>query len=294
MIVVTGATGHLGRLVVDGLLRKVPASRIAVAVRSPEKAADLASLGVQVRQADYSKPETLGKALDGADELLLVSANVPGKRAEQHLAVVKAARKARVGLLVYTSILRAGTSTLGLAKEHLATEDAIRSSGLRYVFLRNGWYLENYTEHLGPALERGVLLGCAGTGRVAAAARADYAAAAVAVLTGAGHGREIYELAGDEPFTMAQLAAEVSRHAGKTVVYQDLPREKYEAILLGAGLPRPAAELYADSDAGAARGELDDSTGDLHRLIGRATTPLRVAVAAAFPTRPSVPHHSAA
>jgi NAD(P)H dehydrogenase (quinone) len=232
--------------------------------------------------------------LDGADELLLISANEVGKRAEQHLAVVKAAKKARVARLFYTSILRAGTSTLALAREHLATEDAIRSSGLRYVFLRNGWYIENYTERLAPALERGVLVGSAGTGRVAGATRADYAAAAVAVLTGAGLGKEIYELAGDEPFTMPQLAAEVSRQAGRTVVYQDLPQERYEAILLGAGLPRPLAALYADADAGVARGELDDSTGDLHRLIGRATTPLRVAVAAAFPKSPSLPRHSAA
>ncbi len=206
MIVVTGATGHLGRLVVHGLLKKVPAREIVAAVRSPEKAADLAASGVQVREADYSKPETLAAALAGADRLLLISSSEVGKRAQQHAAVIDAAKRAGVGLIAYTSCLRADTSKLGLAAEHKATEERIRVSGLPYVFLRNGWYLENYTEHLGPALEHGAIPGSAGKGRVAAAARADYAAAAVAVLTATGNEKKIYELAGDFPFTMAELA----------------------------------------------------------------------------------------
>ena len=282
MIVVTGATGHLGRLVVHGLLKKVPAREIVAAVRSPEKAADLAASGVQVREADYSKPETLAAALAGADRLLLISSSEVGKRAQQHAAVIDAAKRAGVGLIAYTSCLRADTSKLGLAAEHKATEERIRVSGLPYVFLRNGWYLENYTEHLGPALEHGAIPGSAGKGRVAAAARADYAAAAVAVLTATGSEKKIYELAGDFPFTMAELASEVSKRAGRTVVYNDLPKEQYKAVLTGAGLPEPVAELYADSDVGIAHGELDDSTGDLRRLIGRPTTPLADAVAAAL------------
>jgi NAD(P)H dehydrogenase (quinone) len=283
MIVVTGATGHLGRLVVEQLLQKVPATEIAVAVRSPEKAKELAARGVQVRAADYSKPETLGPALAGAEKLLLISASEVGKRAPQHAAVIAAAKQAGVKLLVYTSLLRAGKSKLGLASEHKATEEAIRASGIPYVFLRNGWYLENYTENLGPALQHGAILGSAKDGRVAAAARADYAAAAVAVLTGNGHEGKAYELAGDARFTMTELAAEVSKHAGKPVVYQDMPKEQYKGVLTSFGLPEPVAELYADSDVGISTGELDDETGQLRRLIGRPTTALASAVKAAFP-----------
>jgi NAD(P)H dehydrogenase (quinone) len=282
MIVVTGATGKLGRLVVEGLLqRNVPAQQIVVAVRNPEKAADLTARGVKARRADYGRPETLPAALEGADKVLLVSSSEVGQRLAQHRAVVDAARKAGVRLLAYTSVLRAPTSRLALAAEHKGTEEAIRASGLPFVFLRNGWYIENYTENLGPALAHGALVGSAGQGRVAAAARADYAAAAVAVLTGAGHEGKAYELAGDAPFTMSELAAEVSRAAGRTIVYKDLPPEQYRAVLTGAGIPGPYADLLVDSDLGVARGELDDSTGDLRRLIGRPTTPLATAVAAA-------------
>jgi NAD(P)H dehydrogenase (quinone) len=282
MIAVTGATGHLGRLVVERLLKRVPAKEIVAVVRSPEKAADLAAKGVQVRQCDYARPETLPAALAGATKLLLVSSSEVGKRATQHAAVLAAAKGAGVKLVVYTSILHADRSKMGLAAEHLATEQAIRASGLPYVFLRNGWYIENYTEHREPALQHGAILGSTAGGRVAAATRADYADAAVAVLTGAGHENRIYELAGDAPYTMAELAAEYAKHAGKPIVYKDLPKSDYKAILLGAGLPEPYAELYADSDVGIARGDLDDRSGDLHRLIGRPTTPLADAVRAAF------------
>jgi NAD(P)H dehydrogenase (quinone) len=281
MIVVTGATGKLGRLVVEGLLQKVPAQHVAVAVRSPEKAADLAARGVQVRRADYGKPETLQAAFAGAEKVLLVSSSEVGQRLAQHQSVVSAVKSAGARLLAYTSVLRADTSRLALAAEHKATEEVVRASGLPFTFLRNGWYLENYTEHLGPALALGAIVGSAGAGRVAAATRADYAAAAVAVLTGAGHESKIYELAGDRPFTMTELAAEVSRHAGKDVVYEDLPPEQYKAVLTGAGVPAPFADLLVDSDLGIARGELDNSSGDLRRLIGRPTTPLAQAVAAA-------------
>jgi NAD(P)H dehydrogenase (quinone) len=282
MIVVTGASGHLGRLVVEGLLQKVQPGEIIATARSPERIADLAARGVKVRHADYARPETLAAAFDGAQVLLLVSSSEVGQRARQHAAVIDAAKREGVRLLVYTSVLRAGTSKLGLAAEHAATEDRIRVSGLPYTFLRNGWYTENYTEHLGPALARGVIAGCAGTGRVAAATRADYAAAAVEVLTSGGHARKVYELAGDLPFTMAELAAEVSRQSGKPVVYQDMPKAQYKALLLGAGLPEAVAELYADSDAGLAQGELDDATGDLRALLRRPTTPLADAVKAAL------------
>ena len=282
MIVVTGATGHLGHLVIEGLLAKLPANQIAAAVRDPEKAKDLAARGVEVRRADYSRPETLVPALAGAEKLLLISSNEVGKRATQHAAVVEAARRTKVGLVAYTSILRADSSRIGLAKEHKATEEALRASGLKHVFLRNGWYLENYTEQLAQALEHQAFVGSAGKGRIAAAARADYAAAAVAVLTSPGHEGKVYELGGDQPFTMEELAAEVSRQSGKPVAYRDLPPDQYRAILTGAGLPGPVAEMLVDADVWAAKGALDDTGHALSRLIGRPTTSLTAAVAAAL------------
>ncbi|MBZ4420504.1 SDR family oxidoreductase [Myxococcus sp. RHSTA-1-4] len=282
MILVTGATGKLGRLVIEELLKKVPASQVVAAARNPEKAGDLAARGVQVRKADYSQPETLGPALAGVEKVLLISSSEVGKRAQQHQAVVEAARKAGVRLLAYTSVLHADRSKMALAAEHKATEEAIRASGLPYVFLRNGWYIENYTENLGPTLAHGAFMGSAGEGRIAAATRADYAAAAVAVLTGSGHENKVYELAGDTPFTMAELATEVSRQAGKTIGYNNLPPEQYQAALVGVGVPGPFAAVLVDSDVNAAQGSLDDSSGDLRRLIGRPTTPLADAVAAAL------------
>ncbi len=280
MIVVTAATGKLGSLVVDGLLARVPAAEVAVAVRAPDKAKPLAARGVEVRHADYAKPQTLEHAFRSGDKVLLISSSEMGQRAVQHEACVAAAKRAGVALLAYTSILHSEHNKMLLAGEHTITEKAIRASGLPFVFLRNGWYLENYTEHLAPALEHGVILGSAGNGRIAAAARADYAAAAVAVLTGTAGRGDIHELAGDASFTMADLAAEVSRQSGKVVVYKDLPVDEYKAALIGLGLPAPYAEALSDSDVGITRGELDDKTGTLRRLIGRPTTTLVAAVTA--------------
>lgn len=277
MIAVTGATGHLGRLVVAGLLEKVPAKQLVAIVRSPSKADELAKKGVQVRQADYDQPERWEAALAGVEKLLLISSSEVGKRAAQHQAVIAAAKRAGVKLVAYTSILKGDASPLALAAEHAATEKSLKGSGLPWVLLRNGWYLENYTEQLGPALEHG-FVGSAGKGRIAAAARADYAAAAVAVLTGGGHEGKTYELAGT-PFTMAELAAEVSKQAGKPLGYADLPPEAYRKVLLGAGLPPPVADLYVDADVQAAKGGLDDLSGQLAKLIGRAPTSLATAVA---------------
>jgi NAD(P)H dehydrogenase (quinone) len=281
-IVITGATGHLGRLVVERLLQRVGPQEIAVAVRSVEKAADFRERGIDVRHADYEQPETLRTAFAGATKVLLISANEIGKRVDQHRNVVDAVKAAAPRLLVYTSILNADRSGIGLAKEHLASEELVRASGVPFVILRNGWYLENYTENLAPALQYGAMGGSAGTGRVAAAARADFADAAVAVLTGEGHEGTVYELAGDARFTMAELAAEVSRQTGKQVVYNDMPAEQYRDMLVGAGLPAPVAEMLADADLGLGLGELDRESGDLGRLIGRSSTTLGDAVRAAL------------
>ncbi len=281
MIVVTGATGQLGRLVIHSLLRRVPADGIVAAVRHPDKAADLAALGVQVRQADYDRPATLAAALAGAERLLLISSSEIGKRVSQHQAVIDAARAQGVGLLAYTSLLHADTSPLGLATEHRQTEAAIAASGLPAVVLRNGWYTENYTGGIPAALAHGVLPGSAGQGRIASAARADYADAAAAVLLAdASPAGRVYELAGDQAYTLAELAAEISRQSGKTVVYRDLPQAQYKAALEQAGLPGPVAEVISDSDAGAAQDALFDDSRQLSALIGRPTTPMAQTVAA--------------
>lgn len=282
MIVITGATGHLGRLVVEQLLQKVSAQEVAVVVRNVEKASDFARLGVQVRAGDYNRPESLTTAFQGATKVLLISGNELGKRTEQHKNVVAAVKASGAKFLVYTSILGADTAQISLATEHLATERVIQASGIPYVILRNGWYIENYTENLGSALQFGAIAGSAGVGKISAAARADYAAAAVAVLLQEGPTNHIYELAGDSAFTMSELAGEVARQSGKTVVYNDLPSEQYAGLLKSFGLPGPVAEMLADADVAITRGELETSRRDLQQLIGRETTPLAAGVAAAL------------
>ncbi len=282
MVVVTGANGQLGREVIKSLLARMPAGEIVAAVRDPEKAQDLAALGVEVREADYNRPETLPAALRGAEKVLLISSNEIGRRVNQHRAVVDAAKQAGVALVAYTSILRADTSTLKLAAEHKATEEYLRLQGVPYVFLRNGWYIENQTAALGAAVEHGAVLGAAGDGRFAAATREDYAGAAAAVLTTPGQANKTYELGGDIPYTLADLAAEVARQTGKPIAYKNLPGEEYAKVLMSFGLPEEVATMVADGDLGAAKGELDTSSHELSMLLGRATTPLATAVEAAL------------
>ncbi|QWV96123.1 SDR family oxidoreductase [Geomonas nitrogeniifigens] len=279
MIVITGATGQLGRLAIASLLKKVPASRIVAAVRNPDKAKDLSSLGVHVRQADYNSPETWASALAGAEKLLLISSSEVGQRVSQHRTVIEAAKKAGVKLLAYTSLLRADSSPLGLAAEHLATETLIRESSIPFVILRNGWYTENYAASIAPAVEHGSFYGSAGDGRIASAARADYAEAAVAVLTTEGHRGRVYELAGDTTYTLTEFAAEISRQYGKPVNYVNLPELEYKQLLVSVGLPEPLAALLADSDSGAAKGGLFDGSRQLSSLIGRPTTSLEAVIA---------------
>lgn len=279
MIAITGATGHLGRLVVAGLLEKVPAKDVVAIVRTPAKAAELTAKGVQVRQGDYSQPSGLVAALQGVKTLLLISSSEVGQRAAQHQAVISAAKAAGVQLIAYTSILHGDGSKLALAAEHVVTERALASSGVPFVLLRNGWYFENYTGNVGQALQHG-LAGSSGAGRIAAASRADYAAAAVAVLTQPGQAGKVYELAGDSAFTKAELAAELSKQSGKSVAYADLPADAFRQLLLGAGVPAPFADILVDADVNIAKGELDDRSGTLSRLIGRPTTTLAAAVKA--------------
>jgi NAD(P)H dehydrogenase (quinone) len=282
-LVVTGATGHLGRLIVEDLLeRGVPAADIVAVGRTITKIKDLADRGVRVRAIDYDDPETFGDLFHAGDKVALVSGSEVGRRVRQHRNAIDAAARAAVGLLAYTSIANAGTTTMRLAEEHQATEAAVRASGLPYVLLRNSWYFENYTDQLGVILEHGALLGSAGEGRVSAATRADYAAAAAAVLVTGGHEGRAYELGGDQAVTLAQVAAEIGAQTGRDISYRDLPEADYVQVLVGAGLPEPVAGILADSDRGLARGDLFVAGGDLRRLIGRPSTALRDAVAAAL------------
>ncbi|HET6763426.1 MAG TPA: SDR family oxidoreductase [Longimicrobiaceae bacterium] len=275
-IAITGATGQLGRLVVERLKARVTASDIVAIVRSAAKAADL---GIGVREADYEKPETLAPALAGVDTLLLISGNEMGKRAAQHRNVVEAAKQAGVKRIVYTSLLHANTSDLSLAPEHFATELAVKESGIPFTILRNGWYTENYAGSIPGALAGGIVLGSAGEGRISSATRADYAEAAVAVLTGTGHEGKTYELAGDTAWTLGDLATEISSQTGKPVAYRNLPEAEYAAALHGFGLPQELAQAIAGWDAAAAGGALFDDSHQLSSLIGRPTTPHAAAVA---------------
>ena len=270
-IAITGATGQLGRLVVGKLKEKLPAREIVALARTPEKAADL---DIAARAFDYDRPDALAPALAGIDTLLLISSSEVGKRGPQHAAIVAAAREAGVGRIVYTSLLRADTTPLSLGIEHAETERTIAASGIPHIFLRNGWYLENYAASVQGALAHGALIGAAGEGRIAAASRADYADAAVAVLLGTGHDGKTYELAGDTAFTLAGLAAEVSRQAGRDTPYRNLPQADYAAALVGAGVPVPFADLLAAWDIDIASGALFDDGHQLSRLIGRPTTGL--------------------
>ncbi len=289
--VITGATGLLGRLVIEQLLTQgVPPDQIVAGGRSIARLTDLTARGVDVRHIDYDAPETLRSAFSGAQQVLLISGSEVGRRLPQHRAVIEAAVAAEVSLIAYTSILRAPTSAIPLAVEHKATEEMLAAAGVPHVLLRNGWYVENYTGQLAGALERGVILGSAGDGRISAATRADFAAAAAAVLTSGNHVGAGYELAGDDSFTMTEFAAEVSRQSGTTVAYVDLPQAEYAAALREVGLPETFADILAESDAQVRNGELFDDGGQLNRLIGRPTTTLTDAVAAGLqaltPPRP--------
>jgi NAD(P)H dehydrogenase (quinone) len=273
MIVVTGASGQLGRLVVAGLVKQgVPV------VAGARNTAAVADLGVEVRLADYDRPETLDAAVAGADKVLLISGSEPGKRIPQHTAVIDAATRAGVRHLVYTSAPFADTTELVVAPEHKATEEAIRAAGLPFTFLRNGWYHENYLDRIKTAAEAGELVGAAGEGRVASAARADFAAAAVAVLTSDGHENAIYELTGDTAWSFPELAAEISTAAGKQVTYRDVSPEAFQQHLVDHGMPAEVAGFFAALELNIAAGTLGHTPGDLAKLTGRPTTPIRATI----------------
>ena len=280
MIAITGATGQLGQLAVAALQKIVPASQIVAIVRNPAKADALAQQGVVVRQADYGDEAALTRALEGVEKLLLISSSEVGQRTAQHRNVINAAKAAGVSFIAYTSLLHADTSPLGLAAEHIETEKLLAASGIPYALLRNGWYSENYLASAPPALEHGVFIGAAGDGKIASATREDYAAAAAKVISEDGHAGKVYELAGDQAWTLSELAAELSKQSGKNVVYQNLSEADFAAALRGVGLPDAFASLLADSDTGASKGGLFDDSHTLSKLIGRPTTPIATSIKA--------------
>ncbi|EMP9726632.1 SDR family oxidoreductase [Enterobacter cloacae] len=280
MIAITGATGQLGRLVIEQLLKTVPANQIVAIVRNPAKAEALSQQGIVVRQGDYTDQAALTTALKGMEKLLLISSSEVGQRATQHQNVINAAKAAGVIFIAYTSLLHADNSPLGLHVEHVATEKALATSGIPYALLRNGWYTENYLASAPPALEHGVFIGAAGEGKIASATRADYAAAAAKVVSEEGHAGKVYELAGDSAWTLSELAAELSKQSGKPVVYQNMSEADFAAALKSVGLPAGLADMLADSDVGASKGGLFDDSHTLSKLIGRATTSLAESVKA--------------
>lgn len=280
MIAITGATGQLGRLVIEQLLKTVQANQIVAIVRNPAKAEALSQQGIVVRQGDYTDQAALTTALKGMEKLLLISSSEVGQRATQHQNVINAAKAAGVTFIAYTSLLHADNSPLGLHVEHVATEKALATSGIPYALLRNGWYTENYLASAPPALEHGVFIGAAGEGKIASATRADYAAAAAKVVSEEGHAGKVYELAGDSAWTLSELAAELSKQSGKPVVYQNMSEADFAAALKSVGLPAGLADMLADSDVGASKGGLFDDSHTLSKLIGRPTTSLAESVKA--------------
>ncbi|KOT99121.1 nucleoside-diphosphate sugar epimerase [Streptomyces rimosus subsp. pseudoverticillatus] len=281
-IVVTAASGHLGRLTVEALLaRGVPASDIVATSRDITRIKDFADRGVVVRRADFAEPDSLPAAFEGADKLLLISTTTVDERVSNHHRAIDAAVAAGASLVAYTSMLRADTSTTALSLTHLATEEYLRER-VPSVMLRNGWYLENYTAQLPQVLRGGAVVGAAGRGRISAVTRADYADAAAVVLTTSGHAGKTYELGGDEAFTLTELAAAISTATGKRIVYTDLPAGRFPQVLADAGVPAELAHVLVDADLAMGRGEMFTDSGDLRRLIGRPTATPAEAIAAAL------------
>lgn len=281
-IAVTGANGQLGRLVIEALATRLTPGAVVALVRDPAHLSAPFPNGVEVRQGDYERAQTLDAALTDVDRLLLISSNALGARVVQHRNVIRAATRAGVKRLAYTSVLRADTSSLGLAEEHRQTEALIRTSGLAYTLLRNGWYTENYAASIPVALAHGAFLGSAGDGRISSAARQDYAEAAARALIEDTGPQVVHELAGDGSYSLTEFAAEIARQSGKPVAYAHLPEAEFRNTLIGAGLPEPVADLLSNSDAAAAKGALFDRSTQLSRLIGRPTTPFEATIAKAL------------
>lgn len=275
-IVVTGATGQLGRLIVESLIARGTApSDIVAAGRKVEKLADLAERGVRIAAIDYTQPATLREAFAGADVLVLVSGSEIGQRALQHANAITAAKEAGVGRIVYTSIANARTTTNILAPEHKATEEALEASGVATTILGNGWYTENYIGTLDQAAATGSILSSTDGGKVASASRVDYAEAAAVVASQDGHAGKVYVLTGDVAWDFDQFAAAASDVLGKEITHTSVSSDEHAAALAGAGLDEGTVGFLVGLDDSIRQGTLSATPGDLSALIGRPTTPLR-------------------
>lgn len=272
---ITGATGQLGQLVVQKLKDKNPDAKLVALVRNPDKAKPL---GIEAKAFDYEQPEALPKALEDIDRLVFISGSEIGKRETQHKNVINAAKQAQVKQIAYTSLLHADTSSMILAPEHLATEKMLQDSGIPHTILRNGWYTENYTAGLKQAVEQGAIIGSAGDGKISSATREDYAEAIAETIINDDHTGKTYELAGDQTFTMQDLAAEVSKQTGKNIEFVNLPEAEYAQKLQEIGLPEGMAKAFGSLDYSASKNDLHDESGELARLINRPTTSLSQAV----------------
>lgn len=276
---ITGATGQLGRLVVEKLKQRVDTGNLVALVRSPDKASDL---NIEARPFDYTKSAALSDSLQDVDHLLLISGSEIGQRKIQHQNIIEAAQAAGVKWIVYTSLLHADTSSLSLAEEHVETEKMLKESGIPHTILRNGWYTENYTGSIPAAVAAGAFIGSARDGKISSATRSDFAEAAAVVLVGEGHVGKVYELGGDEAYTLKDLAAEISKQVGKTIPYNNLSEAEYADTLTSMGLPEGLAKAFASFDTGAAQDDLFNDGKVLSQLIGRPTTSLSEAVKAAL------------
>ncbi|MFC4598188.1 SDR family oxidoreductase [Cohnella hongkongensis] len=277
-ILVTGATGKLGTKVVEALLKSVPASELAVSVRDPGKADGLRARGVDVRQGDFDRPESLDAAFAGIDRILIISADGDTEtRIRQHTNAVEAAARAGVRFIAYTSLANAGESKLLLAPPHQATEKAILSTGIPYSILRNNWYLENESSGIQGVLAGAPWVTSAQSGKVGWALRQEYAEAAAAVLTGQGHENTVYELSG-KLLTQEQLAAEVGAVLGRDVPVRQVDDKTYADIMTQAGVPDFVIPFLVGIQQGIREGGLEVESGDFEKLLGRPLTPIREAV----------------
>lgn len=271
-ILVTGATGQLGSLIVQHLRRRAPDVQVIAGGR---RTATIE--GAEYRHVDYDRPDTLDAAMEGVTRVVLVSGSEAGKRIPQHRAVIDAAARAGVKLLAYTSILNADRNPMQLAQEHRGTEQALAEGRVPYVLCRNGWYSENYLGSAPVAIQYGVLMSASGKGRLSTATRNDYAEGAAALILRDDHQPgQAYELAGSTSFDKHEFAQMLTRLSGKPVAVEDLSEADYAASLLQAGLPEPFARILADSDAKSGEGWLFDDSRTLEKIIGRPTTPIEV------------------
>lgn len=277
-ILVTGATGKLGSKVVESLLKSVPASNLVVSVRNPEKAEGLRNRGVEVRQGDFDRPETLDKAFRGIDRLLIISADGDNEtRIEQHANAVQAAERAGVKFIAYTSLANATESKNLMAPPHVATETAIIKTGIPYSFLRNNWYLENEIGSIQGALAGAPWVTSAGEGKVGWALQQDYADAAATVLVGNGHENTVYELSGPL-LTQEELASALGSVLGKDIPVQQVSDEQYAEIMRGLGLPDFVIPIVVGIQESIRNGSLEVNSNDFEKVLGRPITSINEAL----------------